>query len=505
MAKLTSTELNNYLWGAADILRGSIDSSDYKNYIFGFLFLKRLSDVFEEEAEKIEQREIKRGAPQAEARKIAWEDPDEHQFFVPKRARWPEIRKVSQNIGEAINKACGALEEQNQILEGVLEDIDFNSNKLGDAKSRDSVLSRLINHFSQITLKNSELEEPDMLGRAYEYLIEKFADDAGKKGGEFYTPRKVVQLIVELLKPKEGMRICDPTCGSGGMLIECAHYIERKKGNPKNISLFGQEKNLGTWAICKMNMLLHGLPDADIRKGDVIRTPQFVKGGELMLSDRVIANPPFSLDSWGVEVAQNDGFGRFRYGVPPKTKGDYAFVQHMISTINDRGMVGVVMPHGVLFRGASEGKIRTALLEKDFFEAVIGLPVNLFYGTGIPAAILLLNRNKAKERKDKVLFIHAAEYYEAGKNQNKLRDEDIERIVKAFNDYKDIDRFSRVVSLKEIKENDFNLNISRYVDITEPEQKIDVKEALGRLRKLEKQRDEAKKKMDEYLKELGYE
>lgn len=505
MAKLTSNELNNYLWGAADILRGSIDSSDYKNYIFGFLFLKRLSDVFEEEAEKIEQREIKRGSSNSEAKKIAWVDPDEHQFFVPKRARWTEIRKISHGIGEVINKACGALEEQNQILEGVLEDIDFNSNKLGDAKSRDSVLSRLLNHFSQISLKNSDLEDPDMLGRAYEYLIEKFADDAGKKGGEFYTPRKVVQLIVELLKPKEGMRICDPTCGSGGMLIECAHYIEKKKGNPRNISLFGQEKNLGTWAICKMNMLLHGLPDADIKKGDVIRAPQFIKGGELMLFDRVIANPPFSLDSWGIETAQNDGYGRFRYGSPPKTKGDYAFVQHMVATVKDRGMVGVVMPHGVLFRGASEGKIRKALLEKDFFEAVIGLPVNLFYGTGIPVAILLLNRNKPKERKGNVLFIHAAEHYEAGKNQNKLRGEDLERIVKAFNDYKDIERFSRIVSLKEIKENDYNLNISRYVDITEPEQKIDVKEALSKLRGLEKQRDKAKKKMDEYLKELGYE
>lgn len=504
MVKLTSTELNNYLWGAADILRGSIDASDYKNYIFGFLFLKRLSDVFEEEAEKIEERERKRGTQQNEAKKIALEDPDEHQFFVPKRARWSDLRKISQGLGDAINKACHALEDQNPILEGVLADIDFNSNKLGDTRNRDSVLSRLVNHFSQISLKNSDLEEPDILGRAYEYLIEKFADDAGKKGGEFYTPRKVVQLIVELLKPKEGMRICDPTSGSGGMLIECAHYIERKKGNPKNISLFGQEKNLGTWSICKMNMLLHGLPDADIRKGDTIRDPKLVKDGELMLFDRVIANPPFSLDDWGTEVAQNDGYGRFRYGIPPKTKGDYAFVQHMLATISDKGMVGVVMPHGVLFRGASEGKIRKVLLEEDFFEAIIGLSPNLFYGASISATILILNRNKPKERKGKVLFIHAAELYEAGKNQNKLRDEDIEKIVKAFNEYKDIERFSRVVSLDEIKENDYNLNISRYIDITEPEPKIDVKEALAKLRELEKQRNEAEKKMDECLKELGY-
>lgn len=504
MAKLTTAELNNYLWGAADILRGSIDSSDYKNYIFGFLFLKRLSDVFEDEAEKVMQRELKRGISQAEANKIAMEDPDEHQFFVPKRARWFEIRKVSQNIGDELNKACHALEDKNLILEGVLADIDFNSNKLGDTKNRDSVLSRLVNHFSKISLKNTDLEEPDMLGRAYEYLIEKFADDAGKKGGEFYTPRKVVQLIVELLKPKEGMRICDPTCGSGGMLIECAHHIERKKGNPKNISLFGQEKNLGTWSICKMNMLLHNLPDARIEKGDTIRAPKLVKEGELMLFDRVIANPPFSLKDWGTKAAQNDGFGRFRYGVPPKTKGDYAFIQHMIATINDKGMVGVVMPHGVLFRGASEGKIRKALIDEDYFEAVIGLATNLFYGTGIPAAILIFNRNKLKERKGKVLFVHAAKCFKAGKNQNKLREEDINKIVKIFNDYEDVERFARIVSINEIKENDYNLNITRYIEAIPPEPKIDVQDALTKLRDLEKKRNEAEKKMDEYLEELGY-
>ncbi len=504
MSKLTNGELNNYLWGAADILRGSIDSSDYKSYIFGFLFLKRLSDVFDDEVERIVQRELKRGTSQAEATKIAMEDPDEHQFFVPKRARWSEIRKVSQNIGDELNKACHALEDKNQILEGVLADIDFNSNKLGDTKNRDSVLSRLVNHFSKISLKNTDLEEPDMLGRAYEYLIEKFADDAGKKGGEFYTPRKVVQLIVELLKPKEGMRICDPTCGSGGMLIECAHYIERKKGNSRNISLFGQEKNLGTWSICKMNMLLHNLPDARIEKGDTLRAPKLVKEGELMLFDRVIANPPFSLRDWGIEAAQNDGYGRFRYGIPSKAKGDYAFIQHMISTINDKGMVGVVMPHGVLFRGASEGKIRKALIDEDYFEAVIGLAPNLFYGTGIPATILIFNRNKVKERKNKVLFVYAAGCFESDKNQNKLRDVDIEKIVNVFDKYKNVKRFARVVSQDEIKENDYNLNISRYIDILESEPKIDVKKALKTLRDLETQRDHAEKKMDKCLRELGY-
>lgn len=505
MAQLTINELNNHLWESANILRGQIDSSDYKSYIFGFLFLKRLSDVFEYEADKIEAREVKRGTAAATAHRIAWEDPDEHQFYVPDRARWEKLKKHSVGLGDVINKACAALEESNPTLDGVLADIDFNSNKLGDAKNRDTVLARLLIHFSKLSLRNDNLAEPDMLGRAYEYLIEKFADDAGKKGGEFYTPRKVVQLIVEILAPREGMRICDPTCGSGGMLIECAQYLTRHKKNPRNLSLYGQERNLGTWSICKMNMLLHTLSDADIRKGDVIRGPQLLQDGALMLFDRVIANPPFSLKDWGVEAAESDGFGRFRYGLPPKTKGDYAFVQHMLATTNREGMVGVVMPHGVLFRGAAEGRIRQAMLEDDLFEAVIGLASNLFYGAGIPTALLIFNRKKAKERKGKVLFINAAAAFAPGKRQNHLREEDIARIVGVYRDYRNEERFARVVELAEIKANDYNLNISRYVDISEPEPEIDVKEALAKLKQLEQERNAAEKKMHQYLKELGLE
>ena len=404
---LSFAQLKQHLWSAADILRGSIDSSDYKSFILGLLFVKRLSDRFEEEAEKL----IAGGMPE----EVAWTDTDEHQFFVPNRARWSTIQKQANNIGEALNKACAALEEQNGSLEGVLGGIDYNDEqKLGDGKSRDTVLARLVQHFSQLSLRNEHMAEPDLLGRAYEYLIEQFADDAGKKGGEFYTPRMVVRLIVELLAPTEQMRICDPTAGSGGMLIECAHYIERKGGNPGNLALHGQEKNLGTWAICKMNMLLHGLPDARIEKGDTIRDPKLVDEGELLLYDRVIANPPFSLSEWGREVAENDGYGRFRFGVPPKTKGDLAFVQHMIAVLNGRGRLGVVMPHGVLFRGSVEGKIREELLKEDLFEAVIGLAQNLFYGTGIPASILMLNRNKPAARKRKVLFINASGEFEEG-------------------------------------------------------------------------------------------
>jgi type I restriction enzyme M protein len=490
--KLTREQLEGYLWSAADILRGSIDSSDYKNYILGLLFLKRLSDRFGEECEIL----VKDGDDP--------EDKDNHQFFVPRRARWSEIQKAAGNIGEVLNKACAALEDGNPALDGVLAGIDYNDEqKLGDTKNRDNVLSRLVQHFSGCNLRNANLSEPDMLGRAYEYLIEKFADDAGKKGGEFYTPKKVVELIVEILAPKEGMRICDPTCGSGGMLIECARHLERHGQNPKNLSLFGQEKNLGTWAICQMNMLLHGIT-SHIFKGDTIRDPKLVDGGELRLYDRVIANPPFSLDDWGREVAEHDPWGRFRFGIPPKTKGDLAFVQHMIATLNLHGQLGVVMPHGVLFRGAAEGEIRQGILKEDLVEAVIGLPPNLFYGTGIPAAILVMNREKKRERKAKVLFIEASREFREGSAQNYLRDDDVKKIAATFHAWKDVPKYARVVDLAEIEKNDFNLNISRYVETAEAAEKVDVAAAIAKLREAEKRRADAEAKMNGFLKELGY-
>jgi len=494
--KLSVADLEKYLWSAADILRGSIDSSDYKNYIFGLLFLKRLSDTFEEEAEAL--------IAEGEDRDVAWNDPDEHRFFVPERARWETIVRSATGVGEALDKACAAVEEANsQALEGVLDGIDWNdSRRLGDAKNRDAVLGRLVQHFSKLGLRNSDLSEPDMLGRAYEYLIEKFADDAGKKGGEFATPNMVVKLIVEILAPTEDMRICDPTCGSGGMLVQCADYVKRKGGSAQNLTLHGQEKNLGTWAICKMNMLLHGLLDTRIEKGDTIRDPKLLGEGELILYDRVIANPPFSLDEWGREVAESDGFGRFRFGVPPKTKGDFAFVQHMIGTLNAQGRLGVVMPHGVLFRGAAEGRIREAILREDLFEAVVGLPSNLFYGTGIPAAVLVLNRNKSAERKGKVLFIEASREFKEGSNQNSLRGADVTKIAGAFHAFEDVEKYARVVPVEEIEKNDWNLNISRYVDTADEVEKIDVATAVAELRQLEAERAEAK--MNAFLKELGY-
>jgi type I restriction enzyme M protein len=494
--KLTQDALERHLWSAADILRGSIDSSDYKGFIFGLLFLKRLSDRFEEECVAVR---ADGGNP---------EDPDEHEFFVPKRARWPEIQKHATNLGEVLNKAASAIEQEahnGAALEGVLGGIDFNDErKLGDAKQRDQVLARLIQHFANLDLRNASLSEPDMLGRAYEYLIERFADDAGKKGGEFYTPRKVVQLIVELLEPTEKMRICDPTVGSGGMLIECAHYVERHKGNPKNLSLFGQEKNLGTWAICKMNMLLHGIRDARIEKGDTIRDPKLVQDGALMVFDRVIANPPFSLDEWGREVAEHDPWGRFGYGIPPKTKGDLAFVQHMVAVLNKSGKLGVVMPHGVLFRGSAEGAIRSGFLKDDLIEAVIGLPSNLFYGAAIPAVVMLFNRSKPAARRGKVLFVEASREFREGSAQNYLRDEDVKKIVTAVRSFADVERYARIVPLAEIEKNDGNLNITRYVETAAAQEKADVGAAVKALHEAEKARDAAKTTMDRFLKELGY-
>lgn len=441
--KLTVDRLEGYLWSAADILRGSIDSSDYKNYIFGLLFLKRLSDRFEEECEAL----VKEGDDP--------EDKDNHQFFVPQRARWIAIQKVATDLGGTLNKACSQLEEANHSLEGVLAGIDYNDErKLGDGRNRDLVLGRLIQHFSKLSLKNADLSEPDMLGRAYEFLIEKFADDAGKKGGEFYTPRMVVRLIVEMLAPREGMRICDPTAGSGGMLIECAHYLERHKQNPRNLSLFGQERNLGTWAICKMNMLLHGMPDARIEKGDTLRDPKLRDGGSLGLFDRVIANPPFSQKDWGHEIALADPYNRFPFGIPPKKKqgSDMAFLCHMVATLAPNGSMGVILPHGALFRGGTESEIRQGIIRADLLEAVIGLPPSLFYGTPIPAAVLLLNKNKPNNRKRRVLFIDASRCFEKGINQDRLRAQDLDAILRAFASFRDVPEFARIVSHEQIIE-----------------------------------------------------
>ena len=494
MNKVSLDTLESHLWESANILRGSIDAADYKNYIFGLLFLKRLSDVFEEEAERIEN--------ETGNKKVAWSDPDEHEFFVPEKARWDHIKARTQNLGEILNKANEALEERNTAtLEDVLTATDFNDKD----RLPDVVLSKLIVHFSKIRLRNEDLSEPDILGRAYEYLIGQFADDAGKKGGEFYTPKEVVTLLVEILDPQERMRICDPACGSGGMLIQSVYHLRDQKQNPRNISLFGQERNISTWAICKMNMLLHGLSSGRLEKGDTLRAPKLLtEGGKLMEFDVVIANPPFSLKNWGYEEAQHDPYRRFRFGIPPKGYGDYAFVQHMTATLNHKGRAGIVLPHGALFRGGAEGKIRKGILEEDLLEAVIGLPANLFFGTGIPACLFIMNRNKDKERRGKVFFLYGANDYQEGKNQNRLRKEDIEKIVHAYREYRTVEKYCRPATLDEIRANDHNLNITRYVDVTQEEEAIDVQKVLDELSKLKEERSVVEKKMNAFLKELGY-
>ena len=486
--KLTIANLEAFLWKSADILRGSIDSAEYKHYIFGLLFLKRLSDQFEEERKQV------KGDP---------EDPDNYQFFVPERARWRNIRKISEGIGNAIDKAFEALEEQNQSLERVLTPIQFEDPR----RLSDTTLNKLIVHFSQkgYNLSNSNLSEPDMLGRAYEYLIKQFADDAGKKGGEFYTPQGVVKTLVRILTPQEGMRICDPACGSGGMLIESINYLKDQGKNPNNISIFGEEKNVNTWAIAKMNLLLHNILDCPIKHGDTMTDP-ILDEDHLMLFDMVITNPMWNQKEWSREMFEKgDPYGRVKYGIPPKSSGDWIWVQHMLATLNSSGRMGIVLDNGALFRGAREGAIRQGIIGDDLIEGVIALPANLFYNTGSPGCLIIINKQKPKEFKDKIFFIHAENEYEEGKAQNFLREEHITKISEIYHKKEIIEKFTDLIDLEEIKENNFNLNVSRYVDILPEEEPVDISACLIEIRKLQKERNELENIFSDNMKELDYE
>lgn len=494
-SKLTLAQLEQFLWKSADILRGKIDSSDYKKYIFGLLFYKRISDVWDEEYQKV----------MAEYKDKTLAEADyNHRFQVPLDCKWSVLTETSENIGQKLNDVFDKITNVNSPkLDKIFDDLDF-ANK---DRFPNETLQRLINHFSQYNFGSNYISS-DLLGDAYEYLIKQFAADAGKKGGEFYTPREVERVIIGILKPHEKEHIYDPTVGSGGFLLESYHYLKEKSGDhiAKTLYLYGQEINIGTFAIAKINMFLHGLDSADIRRGDTLANPQFLNQmGNLQTFDMVVANPPYSIKDWEYELFKIDRFGRTEeYDLPPQKNADYAFVLHILKSMNTNGRAGVVLPHGVLFRGGSEGRIREQIIKNDLLEAVIALPAKLFYGTGIPAVILIFNRNKPDNKKNKVLIIDAEKDFLEGKNQNTLRKQDIDKIIKAYDQYQDVEKYARVVDVKEIEENEYNLNVRRYIDSNDEQEVIDVSQVWKELQKLEKEREEINKKVTGFIKELGY-
>jgi len=488
--KLSLSQLEQYLSRAAWILKGPVDASDFKVYIFPLLFFKRLSDVYDEEY----QQALLESEGDMEYASL----PEFHRFEIPNGCHWNDVRETTNNVGQAIEKAFRGIEQANQeLLYGIFGDAQWsNKNKLSDR-----LLIDLIEHFSQYSLSNS-LVDPDILGQAYEYLIKHFADLTNKKAGEFYTPRSVVHLLGLILDPHTGESVYDPACGTGGMLLECVHHLQESGEDYRTLTLYGQEKNLTSSAIARMNMFLHGIEDFNIVRGDTLRNPAFFAADGLKTFDCVIANPPFSLDDWGSENWVNDPYGRNIAGVPPKGNGDMAWVQHMIKSMNSTGRMTVVLPHGALFRKGAEGNIREALLKQDLLEAVIGLGQNIFYGTQLAACVMVFKQNKPPKSKGKVLFIDGSDQVRIGRAQNFLEAAHVKQLYHWYSNFGDIENYAKVASLSYIAENDYNLNIPLYVEKIIGDNLPSVEEALADLKQAWDESINAEEKFKNVLKEF---
>mgnify|MGYP003707215441 CR=1 FL=1 len=499
--QITQQQVNNTAWAACDTFRGVVDAAQYKDYILVMLFLKYISDLWNAHVEEYKKQF---GGDETRIRRRL----ERERFILPKGSSFYDLYEARNeaNIGELINTALENIEDTNRSkLEGVFRNIDFNSEaNLGKTKDRNRRLKNLLEDFAKpaLDLRPSRVSE-DIIGECYIYLISKFASDAGKKAGEFYTPTAVSRLLARIANPQPGNTICDPACGSGSLLIRAAEETESE-----NFSLYGQEVNGATWALARMNMFLHAKDAARIEWCDTLNSPALIEGDHLMRFDVVVANPPFSLDKWGAEHAADDQYKRFWRGIPPKSKGDYAFITHMVEIAKRQtGRVAVIVPHGVLFRGGAEGEIRKRLIEENLLDAVIGLPSNLFTTTGIPVAILVFDRSReqggANEKRKDVLFIDASREYTAAKTQIVLDQTHVDKIVATLRARKSIDRYSHKATAKEIAENDFNLNIPRYVDTFEPEAEIDVAVVQSEIATIEAELSDVRKRMARHLKELG--
>ena len=493
-AVVSERSIESWLWDAANILRGPVDASDFKAYIFPLLFLKRISDVYNEE--RIDALAESGGDTEYA------ELPEQHRFQVQVGCHWTDLQKKSTNVGQAIQRSMREIEKANpNTLYGIFGDVQWtNKDRLPDA-----LLVKLIDHFSGMSLANT-LVPSDVLGNAYEYLIKKFADLTNKKAGEFYTPRSVVSLMVNILDPKPGDTVYDPACGTGGLLLETLQHVRENGGDDRLMlgRLFGQEKNLTTAAIARMNLFLHGAEDFNIVRGDTLRQPAFVSGDRLATFDCVIANPPFSLKAWGEDAWASDPWGRNIAGTPPKGYGDWAWVQHMITSMAPKsGRLAVVLPHGALFRMGAEGKIRSKVVDLDLIEAVIGLGPNLFYGTTIPAYILVCRQKKTRGHRGKILLINGSELFQRGRNQNTLESEHVVALYEAYKGFSDIDGLSRVVTTEEIKAQDGNLNIMAYVSRIDDEVIPSVEEATAALKAALVKAWAAEDELNKILVEMG--